>query len=175
MNCFGYRIMCTCVLCQQKGFYWQNILYVINTITLIRATINHNPSVLPGRWSLCHPCGRSECFLSTQSSAAASSWLKTSAVSSASRPSAASPWTWGSAVSPGLGLPLQVSHSWIVLPNTTRERLVKMENNPNYTVSQPELWNKTSALLNCSRALPLFNMNMHQPLNVQRPIFVPHL
>lgn len=86
----------------------------------------YNPSVIPGLWSPCHLCGRSKCCPSTQSSAAASSWLNSSAVSWASQPSAASPWTWRSVVSPARSLPLQVSRSWIVLPNTTREQLVKV-------------------------------------------------
>ena len=83
-------------------------------------------TVSPGLWSPCHLCGRLKCFLSAQNSAAASSLLKTFAVSSAIQPSAASPWTSRSAASPGRGLPLQESHFWIELPNTTRKQLVKV-------------------------------------------------
>lgn len=91
-------------------------------LNILKKIINSSP----GQWSPYHLCGKSKCFLSEQSSVAASSWLKTSAASSASRPSAACPWAWRSAVSPGQGLPLQVSHFWIELPNTTRRQLVKM-------------------------------------------------
>lgn len=127
--------------------------------------------VWPGQLSPCHLCGRSVCSLSVQSNAAASSWLKTSVVSWASQPSAASPWTWRSAVSPGQGLPLQGSHSWIELPNTTREKLEKQiyqspmhcHNRSNETLPKHQ---------HCSFAaehFPFFHMNMHQPIKVERP------
>lgn len=139
-------------------------------MTPIRTKINHIPSVSPGQWSPCHLCGRSACFLSAQSNAVASSWLTTSVVSWASRPLAASPWTWRSAASPGQGLPLQVSHSWIVLPNTRTKQLETFQD-PQRAVSHSEQWNitKTSVLFNCCKVLPLFDMNMHQPIKVERP------
>lgn len=69
----------------------------------------------PGLWSPCRLCAGSECFLSAQSNAAASSWPNPSAVFWASRLSEASPWIWRHVGSPWQGLPLQASRSWTVL------------------------------------------------------------
>lgn len=127
-------------------------------------------SPLPARWSPCHLCGRSECFLSAQSSAAASFSPETSVVSSASRPSAASPWIWRSAARPGSDR-AQDSHSWIVLRNATRKKSVEVSetfsyipptHKPNEQRHSPR-WRTHAALRSCT-ALPLFSMNMYQPI-----------
>lgn len=152
------------------------------TIALVRAKINWIPSVSPGQWSPYHLCGKWECFLSAQSNAAASSWLETSAVSWASQPSAASPWTWRSAASPSRGLPLQVSHSWIELRNTTRKHLCQEQQSPSCCVTAGAVrhYQNMSAILNCCRALPLFYISVPRPIKVEGPaqrslfLFGPH-
>lgn len=100
-------------------------------------------SISPARWSPCHLCGKSECFLSVQSNAAASSSLKTSVVSSATQPSTAFPWTCGSVASPGWGFPLQELHFWIALKITQESNWLNSYQPPS---TSPTTFVKATAL-----------------------------
>lgn len=118
----------------------------------------------PGLWSLCHLCDKSGCFLSAQSSAAASSSPKTSAVSSASRPSVASPWTWRSAESLVRAPRLQETHSWIGLPNTNKSLYVT---SACHTAWQVKLWHPDQNIrsIEALQSTSSFNLNKYQPVS----------
>lgn len=137
----------------------------------IKEPVKRQNKLPPALLSPCHLCGRSKCFPSTQSNVAASSSPSPSAVSWATRPSVASPWTWRSVGSPGRGFLLQVSHSWTVLQNTTTVWSVSVINTSTKVLCCSKSCETLPKHLGCSRlqrsTSSFFYISMHQPIKVE--------